>query len=682
MNRDQILWGSLVLALLPDATALRAGPLHNDQSITVTAANAASRRQELISYIWGTDGFPPSSTLPVRTHLSGPPSDLTPAGTTLENLATVDKLTITMEGAVGGPAETDIAYHLVPKRKNNRLVIMNPGHACAYTEQLPADPTTDGGFGDLRTLNALLREGYSVLATYMPHMIPGACANAGTATDHKAMLGQSVRTGSPLKWFLEPIAVSLNYLRTRSTADGFPQYQEYDFVGLSGGGWTATVYAAIDPSIKVSIPVSGSIPLYLRSGGSIGDAEQTVDSFYSIAGYPDLYVLGAYGADRRQIQVLNRGDNCCFGEPEFDAGAHGPWQAAMRKTEHDVRIALKAMGSTAGAGFFRLEIDDSADHHEFSWHTITNTIVAELNQGRRPVGAASTSNAFARGLNGNLWQSSTSGWVDTNLAMVGAPAVIEGAIHTIDVFYRDPGNLLMHAFPNGSTWQTEALGGQLVVDPVVARFGSNPVFIAGLGYDYHLYFWSIPGTGSFTRVSDTFRGLGQTAIAASSSAVHLYSRSFDGALHHLQSNSGTAPTGWTHELVGGVVTDSPSAAQNGNTLLVYARGLNTNHFWEASRSGSGAWTWTDISAATGAPDLTGSPSVSSSGATTWLDGRAVTGDLIRFSKGTSWKFSKVSTNLSGSPVAVGAQTYARGTSGHLWRFDGSAWQSLLGLVYF
>jgi hypothetical protein len=208
MNRKQIFLGLLALALLPNAPALRAGPLHDDQSISVTAANAASRRHQLISYIWGTDGFPPTSKLPARTHLSGPPSDLTPTGTPLENLA------------------------------------------------------------------------------YMPHMHPGACANAGTATDHNTMLSQSVRTGSPLKWFLEPIAVSLNYLRTKSAADGFPHYQEYDFVGLSGGGWTVTVYAAIDPSIKVSIPVAGSIPLYLRSGGSIGDAEQTVDSLFCRTGPP------------------------------------------------------------------------------------------------------------------------------------------------------------------------------------------------------------------------------------------------------------------------------------------------------------------------------------------------------------------------------------------------------------
>ena len=40
--------------------------------------------------------------------------------------------------------------------------------------------------------------------------------------------------------------------------------------GLSGGGWTTTLYAAIDPSIRYSFPVAGTIPLYLRTGDRSG----------------------------------------------------------------------------------------------------------------------------------------------------------------------------------------------------------------------------------------------------------------------------------------------------------------------------------------------------------------------------------------------------------------------------
>lgn len=652
--------------------------LLDDRAITITSiSDADMRRQQLISYIWGTDGFPAATKLPARTSLSinALPSDLTPTGVPLANLEQVDKLTISMEGPVGEPPETNIAYHLIPKRKNNRLVIMNPGHACGYVDHF-GDPYSDTGYGDLRTLNALLREGYSVLATYMPHFQPGACV-----LNHNALMAKPVRTGSPLKWFMEPIAVSLNYLRSQYVVDGFPQYQDYNFVGLSGGGWTGVVYAALDPSIKVTIPVSGSIPLYLRSGGSVGDDEQKISSFYSIAGYPDLYILGSLGAGRRHIQILNRRDNCCFGERDH-AGLL-PWQTAMRSTERDVRTALYNLGTTSAAGSFRLEIDDAADGHKISWYSIANMITAELNDAGRPVAVVSTNKPFVRGLNGNLWQHTSTGWIDTNLPMVGVPVVIENAIRSVDVFYRDPGNFLMHAYQTGSTWVTTPMGGQIGVDPVVGRAGTNSLFVAGVGYDYHLYYWSLQANGTFgayRAVSNSFRALGQPAIVATPTAVYLYARSFDGKLYRLASNSSVSPTSWAKELVGGDVADLPSAIQTGNTSKVYVRGANTNHLWEASKSGTRPWVWTDVSVATGAPALTGSPSVSLTGSTIHVAARDTSGNLVRFTKNVSWSVSAVPAFLVGAPVTVGSQVFVRGSSGQIWRFDGTDWVSLGGLT--
>ena len=50
---------------------------------------------------------------------------------------------------------------------------------------------------------------------------------------------------------LEPVATVLNYLETQSHAGSFPAIRDISMVGLSGGGWTTTVYAALDPRIKV-----------------------------------------------------------------------------------------------------------------------------------------------------------------------------------------------------------------------------------------------------------------------------------------------------------------------------------------------------------------------------------------------------------------------------------------------
>lgn len=131
--------------------------------------------------------------------------------------------------------------------------------------------------------------------------------------------------------------------------------------GLSGGGWTTTLYAAVDPSIRTSYPVAGSIPLYLRIGGSVGDLEQYLDEFYRVAGYPDLYALGSMGPNRKQIQILNRRDDCCFGEAQHDARRVGSaYEDAYRVYERSVQKALGTRGE------FRLVIDETAPRHMIS----------------------------------------------------------------------------------------------------------------------------------------------------------------------------------------------------------------------------------------------------------------------------------------------------------------------------
>ena len=145
--------------------------------------------------------------------------------------------------------------------------------------------------------------------------------------------------------------------------------------GLSGGGWTTTLYAAIDPTIRCSFPIAGSIPLYLRTGASIGDREQTDPAFYTIAGYPDLYLLGAHGPGRKQIQILVRKDDCCFGEAQHDPTHAGAlYFDAVRAYETKVQTALRKSGS----GTFHLEIDETAPTHMISHHAIEKILLPAL----------------------------------------------------------------------------------------------------------------------------------------------------------------------------------------------------------------------------------------------------------------------------------------------------------------
>src|SRR5207249_11546000 len=126
---------------------------------------------------------------------------------------------------------------------------------------------------------------------------------------HESMISLLDR---PFRFFLEPLVVALNY------AEDHYAYDAVYMTGLSGGGWTTTVYAALDSRVQRSYPVAGSAPNYLRVGyEGLGDAEQVEPGFYRIANYEELYVMGSHGLNRLQLQVLNLYDACCFSGTRF-----------------------------------------------------------------------------------------------------------------------------------------------------------------------------------------------------------------------------------------------------------------------------------------------------------------------------------------------------------------------------
>jgi hypothetical protein len=346
------------------------GQVADDRRITIaTPADVESKRKALVEFIWGAEGIPQSRLPKVEK------DDVSPiAG--LENLRRVDTLVIEMEAG-----QTGFAHHFIPRQPNNRLVIVHHGHANTFAD----GASLDSGYGMQRTINGLLNHGFSVLAVYMPGQVNFKTRVTGKPSSdppmsHDQMFDKlHVEHGSVLKLFLEPVAVSLHYLQARSAEDDFPRYDDFSMTGLSGGGWTTTLYAAIDPRIRLCIPVAGTIPLYLRFDGSVGDREQTLASFYRICGYPDLYVLGSYGEGRRQIQILNRRDDCCFGEKEHDPKhASGlSFDDAVRGYERQVQKSLKSIG---GSGSFQVVIDEKAAGHMISWPAFTDTILPALLQ--------------------------------------------------------------------------------------------------------------------------------------------------------------------------------------------------------------------------------------------------------------------------------------------------------------
>ena len=125
--------------------------------------------------------------------------------------------------------QENTTHHFVRAKPNGKLIVLQHGHACTFDDA--SDPR-GGGMGE--AVDQLLAGGFGVLAAYMPHMRPNQCRTMS----HADLFDLKLKEGSALKFFLEPVAVSLNALR--------PRYKEVHMAGLSGGGWTTTLYAALN----------------------------------------------------------------------------------------------------------------------------------------------------------------------------------------------------------------------------------------------------------------------------------------------------------------------------------------------------------------------------------------------------------------------------------------------------
>ena len=99
-------------------------------------------------------------------------------------------------------------------------------------------------------------------------------------------------------------------------------YKHIVLTGLSGGGWVTTVTAAVDPRIKLSIPVAGTIPkwattLYPRVVPDLPEIDGDFEQFYARpmykhCGFVCMYVLSQLEEGRASAQILHEQDDCCY----------------------------------------------------------------------------------------------------------------------------------------------------------------------------------------------------------------------------------------------------------------------------------------------------------------------------------------------------------------------------------
>lgn len=189
----------------------------------------------------------------------------------------------------------------------NTLVIVNGGHGQGFfnVANLP-DFNVPGVDALVRRLAAA---GCDIVLSSMPMMGENRFAapyygflNNGVSI-HDQMGNMTPSHGSPLRYFLEPALVGVNY------ATSLRSYSKIVMLGLSGGGWTTTALAALDPRITHAYAVAGSVPLAYRMHLPMeGDWEQ-----YALpADYLDFYAMSVAESGRRSFLMYNGRDECCF----------------------------------------------------------------------------------------------------------------------------------------------------------------------------------------------------------------------------------------------------------------------------------------------------------------------------------------------------------------------------------
>ncbi len=286
-------------------------------------------RSELSNFLWGSPK--PPLTFPATININKSFTD--ERYQDIASLRNIEKIVVNMEFGL----ESHI-YHFMPKEPNNKVVLYHQGHW--------------GGFYlGKKPIKKLLDNGYSVVAFSMPLtglnnqpiiQVPGI-GNV-KLLKHRHMRFLSPERGHPIKYFIEPVLIVLNYLE-----DNYG-YSSVSMLGISGGGWTTTLVAALDARVEKSFSVAGSYPIFLRIDIDWGDYEQNYPALYQNVNYLELYVLAAYGTGRRHLQIINKYDPCCFTGTRWEA----------------YKDIIKTLVHKLGEGEYDLFLDDSHKEHLIS----------------------------------------------------------------------------------------------------------------------------------------------------------------------------------------------------------------------------------------------------------------------------------------------------------------------------
>lgn len=255
-----------------------------EELITVKTKNIDSLRVVLNKVVFGKNTLPdnfPDSVIKKDD----------PSYSELINLDYIEQFTIKQKFNINS-----VGFIFHPTINNNRLLIYHQGHSGDFIR-------------GKETIAFFLKEGFTVYAFNMP--LKGNNNHPIISLEKLGKFPLSNHENlkyleNPLQYFINPVITMINYSEKKG-------YEDISMIGISGGGWTTNIVSALDLRIRNSIPIAGTHPMFIRLQKiKDTDFEQTDEELLSHLNYLDLYIMGSVGEKRKQLQILNKYDSCCF----------------------------------------------------------------------------------------------------------------------------------------------------------------------------------------------------------------------------------------------------------------------------------------------------------------------------------------------------------------------------------
>lgn len=154
------------------------------------------------------------------------------------------------------------------------------------------------------------------------------------------------KLNTPLAIHLEPVLAGVDLLVSQGAA-----VETVDAIGFSAGAGTIVLAATVEPRLRRTVAVAGTLPYYLREGQDAPIGVADYPPLRAAAGMMDQYLLGAVGEGRAQLHLFNRYDRCCFRN-----GKGGLYSPVLEE-----RLTRLDLG-----GRFEVAIDETHARHKIS----------------------------------------------------------------------------------------------------------------------------------------------------------------------------------------------------------------------------------------------------------------------------------------------------------------------------